>query len=152
MPVATPPTTAPTSPSKGRVFAMRLLSTIILWCLLYAACTWRSNALFIGISAFFGLGTAAEYFRLLKHDSGSSRLPRPRVWNWGRLVVCDDLLSHQLSKRSTYLAGCRRDHRVAVRAAFSLRIAPRSKARSPYSGSFPPFLASSTPLSFMASS
>ena len=72
MPVATPPTTAPTSPSKGRVFAMRLLSTIILWCLLYAACNWRSNALFIGISAFFGLGTAAEYFRLLKHEKGTA--------------------------------------------------------------------------------
>lgn len=72
MPAAPPSSPAPTGPSKGRTFALRLLSTLILWGLLYAACSWRSNGLFIAISAFFGLGTCAEYFRLMKSDSGSS--------------------------------------------------------------------------------
>lgn len=55
-------------PSKRRVFASRLFSTLLLWGLLTVAFQWKSDWLLIAITGFFGVAGAIEYFRLLRQD------------------------------------------------------------------------------------
>lgn len=58
----------PTAPSKRRVFASRLFSTLMLWALLAVAFQWKSNLLLLAITGFFGVAGAVEYYRLLRVD------------------------------------------------------------------------------------
>lgn len=61
------PTTDPTpAPSKRRVFASRLTSTLILWAVLSVAFRWNQDWLLVAVTAFFGVFGAIEYFRLLR--------------------------------------------------------------------------------------
>lgn len=60
--VPTPP------PSKSRVFASRLLSTLVLWAVIASAIHWNSHWLIILLTGFFGIGSAFEYSRLLRTD------------------------------------------------------------------------------------
>lgn len=59
----------PTPPSKRRVFASRLFSTLLLWAVLAVAFQWKSNWLVIAVTGFFGLAGGVEYYRLLRSDS-----------------------------------------------------------------------------------
>lgn len=74
-------TVAPT-PSKRRVFASRLFSTLILWGLLSVAFQWKSDWLLIAITAFFGVAGAVEYYRLLRSDAHA------RSFNLLGLCIC----------------------------------------------------------------
>lgn len=56
----------PTSPSKRRVFASRLSSTLLLWAVLSIAFKWKQDWLLVAVTAFFGVFGAIEYFRLLR--------------------------------------------------------------------------------------
>jgi len=58
----------PIAPSKRRVFASRLFSTLILWAVLALAFQWKSSLLVIAITGFFGVAGAVEYYRLLRTD------------------------------------------------------------------------------------
>jgi len=60
--------TTPAAPSKGRVFASRLFSTLLLWAVLAVAFHWKSNLLLLAITSFFGVAGALEYYRLLRVD------------------------------------------------------------------------------------
>ena len=61
--------TPTTAPSKRRVFASRLFSTLLLWSLLAVAfLEWQNTWLIIAITGFFGVAGAVEYFRLLRND------------------------------------------------------------------------------------
>lgn len=77
-----PPATSSAPPSKQRVFLTRLFSTVILWSLLAAAFVARQDWIFVMLAALFGFGTAFEYFRLMRSDSGS------RAFRVLGLVVC----------------------------------------------------------------
>ncbi len=74
----------PTSaPSKRRVFASRLFSTLLLWSLLAVAfLEWQNNWLIIAITGFFGVAGAVEYFRLLRNDAHA------RSFNALGFVIC----------------------------------------------------------------
>ena len=77
---AASPTTAP---SKRRVFASRLFSTLSLWTLLTVAfLQWQNTWLIIAITGFFGVAGAIEYFRLLRND------PHARSFNALGFVIC----------------------------------------------------------------
>ena len=77
---AASPTTAP---SKRRVFASRLFSTLSLWTLLAVAFVqWQNTWLIIAITGFFGVAGAVEYFRLLRND------PHARSFNALGFVIC----------------------------------------------------------------
>lgn len=69
-------------PSKRRVFASRLLSTLILWAVIAAAVQWNSQWLLILLTGFFGVAGAFEYYRLLRAD------PQWRSFNLLGLVIC----------------------------------------------------------------
>lgn len=56
-------------PSKRRVFASRLFSTLLLWGVITVAFQWKSDWLVIAITGFFGVAGAVEYYRLLRHDT-----------------------------------------------------------------------------------
>lgn len=75
-------TAPPASPSKRRVFASRLFSTLILWALMAVAFQWKSDWLLIAISGFFGITGAVEYYRLLRIDS------QARSFNLLGLCIC----------------------------------------------------------------
>ncbi|MDB6139815.1 MAG: hypothetical protein JWO94_2887, partial [Verrucomicrobiaceae bacterium] len=76
MPMETsPPAPVSTSPSKRRTFVTRLASTLVLWGVMILAIVWKSQSLFVTIAFFFGVGGAAEYFRLLAKDVGSKSFP-----------------------------------------------------------------------------
>lgn len=62
-------TPAAPPPSKRRVFASRLFSTLMLWGLLTLAFRSQSHALLIGITAFFGVAGASEYYRLVRSEN-----------------------------------------------------------------------------------
>ena len=66
------PSPPPASPSKLRVFATRLFSTVILWTLLALAFKAGQDWVFVVLAALFGFGSAFEYFRLMRNDAGSS--------------------------------------------------------------------------------
>lgn len=72
----------PTAPSKRRVFASRLLSTLLLWAVLAAAFHWRSHRLIIAVTCFFGVAGGLEYHRLLRGD------PLARPFNALGSVIC----------------------------------------------------------------
>ena len=75
--------TPTTAPSKRRVFASRLFSTLLLWSLLTVAfLEWQNNWLIIAITGFFGVAGAVEYFRLLRND------PHARAFNALGFVIC----------------------------------------------------------------
>ncbi len=73
---------APNPPSKRRVFASRLFSTLILWALLAVAFQWKSNLLLLAITGFFGVAGAVEYYRLLRSD------PQARSFNALGCLIC----------------------------------------------------------------
>lgn len=74
---------APTPPSKRRVFASRLFSTLTLWSLLAVAfLQWQNTWLIIAITGFFGVAGAVEYYRLLRND------PQARSFNALGFVIC----------------------------------------------------------------
>lgn len=60
--------TTPAAPSKGRVFASRLFSTLLLWAVLAVAFHWRSHWLVIAVIGIFGVAGGVEYYRLLRGD------------------------------------------------------------------------------------
>ncbi|HYF35447.1 MAG TPA: phosphatidate cytidylyltransferase [Prosthecobacter sp.] len=61
------PTVSP--PSKGRVFAARLFSTLLLWAVLIVAFYLNSAKIVTAIIALFGLATSWEYYRLLRRPA-----------------------------------------------------------------------------------
>ena len=69
-------------PSKRRVFASRLLSTLILWAVIAAAVQRNSHGLILLVSGFFGVAGAFEYYRLLR------AAPLARSFNLLGLGVC----------------------------------------------------------------
>lgn len=72
----------PTTSSKKRVFFTRLLSTLILWGLLFVAFRLGLEWPFVLLAASFGMGTAYEYFRLMHADSLASA---HRLWG---MLLC----------------------------------------------------------------
>ncbi|MCE2694014.1 MAG: phosphatidate cytidylyltransferase [Verrucomicrobiaceae bacterium] len=73
----------PTTPSRRRVFASRLFSTLLLWSLLTVAfLQWQNTWLIIAITGFFGVAGAVEYYRLLRND------PQARSFNALGFVIC----------------------------------------------------------------
>lgn len=80
MPTSEVPT--PTPPSKRRVFASRLFSTLLLWALLAMAFHWQSSGLVLAITGFFGVAGAVEYYRLLRSD------PLARSFNLLGFAIC----------------------------------------------------------------
>lgn len=72
----------PSPPSKRRVFASRLFSTLILWALLAVAFHWQSSVLVLVITGFFGVAGAVEYYRLLRSD------PLARPFNLLGFAIC----------------------------------------------------------------
>ena len=77
----TPATTAP-APSKRRVFASRLFSTLILWAVIAAAVQWNSHWVLVLLTGFFGVAGAFEYYRLLRLDD------QARGFNLLGLCIC----------------------------------------------------------------
>ena len=74
---------APPPPSKRRVFASRLFSTLLLWTVLTVAfLQWQNTWLIIAIMGFFGVAGAVEYYRLLRND------PHARSFNALGFVIC----------------------------------------------------------------
>ncbi len=70
-------------PSKRRVFASRLFSTLLLWTLLVIAfVNWQNAWLIVGVTGFFGVAGAVEYYRLLKTD------PQARSFNILGCTIC----------------------------------------------------------------
>lgn len=67
-----PPAQPSPSPSKQRVFLTRLFSTVILWGLLAVAFKAGQDWVFVLLTALFGVGSAFEYFRLMRADAGAS--------------------------------------------------------------------------------
>ena len=65
------PAPSPASPSKQRVFFTRLFSSVILWALLALAFVAKQDWVFVALAALFGVGSALEYFRLMKPDAGA---------------------------------------------------------------------------------
>lgn len=74
-------TVAPT-PSKQRVFASRLISTLVLWGIITAAVQWKTDWLLIVLTGFFGVAGAVEYYRLLRSDAHA------RSFNLLGLCIC----------------------------------------------------------------
>lgn len=70
-------------PSKRRVFASRLFSTLLLWTLLVIAfLNWQNAWLILVVTGFFGVAGAVEYYRLLKTD------PQARSFNILGCSIC----------------------------------------------------------------
>ncbi|MGV3664010.1 MAG: phosphatidate cytidylyltransferase [Prosthecobacter sp.] len=70
-------------PSKRRVFASRLFSTLLLWTLLVTAfLNWKNAWLIVVVTGFFGVAGAVEYYRLLKTD------PQARSFNILGCIIC----------------------------------------------------------------
>ncbi|MDZ4289218.1 MAG: phosphatidate cytidylyltransferase [Prosthecobacter sp.] len=61
--------TTVTPPSKGRVFASRLFSTLLLWAVLMVAFYLNSAKIVTVIIGLFGTATAVEYYRLLRRTT-----------------------------------------------------------------------------------
>ena len=74
-------TVAPT-PSKQRVFASRLISTLVLWGIITAAVQWKTDWVLIALTGFFGVAGAVEYYRLLRSDTHA------RSFNFLGLCIC----------------------------------------------------------------
>lgn len=74
--------TPPTPPSKRRVFASRLFSTLLLWAVMVFAFNSQREWLVMVITGLFGVAGAIEYYRLLRAD------PQARSFNAFGLVIC----------------------------------------------------------------
>lgn len=74
--------TAAPSPSKRRVFASRLFSTLILWAIIWVAVQWKKDWLLVTLTGFFGVAGAVEYYRLLRIDA------QARSFNFLGLAIC----------------------------------------------------------------
>ena len=74
--------TPPTPPSRRRVFASRLISTLVLWAVIMTAFEYRSEWLVLAITCLFGVAGALEYYRLLRSD------PQARSFNLLGCVIC----------------------------------------------------------------
>ena len=74
--------TPPTPPSKRRVFASRLFSTLLLWAVMVFAFNSQREWLVMVITGLFGVAGAIEYYRLLRAD------PQARSFNALGLVIC----------------------------------------------------------------
>ncbi|MBL9131042.1 MAG: phosphatidate cytidylyltransferase [Verrucomicrobiaceae bacterium] len=70
------------TPSKRRVFASRLLSTLALWAVITIAFQYKSEWLVIAITGLFGIAGALEYYRLLRAD------PHARSFNILGCAIC----------------------------------------------------------------
>lgn len=77
-----PAAATPTAPSKRRVFASRLFSTLVLWAVLVFAFKSEKEWLVMVITGLFGIAGAAEYYRLLRAD------PQARSFNLLGLLIC----------------------------------------------------------------
>lgn len=75
------PSARPT-PSKGKVFFIRLGSTLALWALITVALMMKLDWLLVLMVVVAGLLTSAEYFRLEKKD------PLARPYRWLGLGIC----------------------------------------------------------------
>lgn len=69
-------------PSKRRVFASRLFSTLLLWAVLVFAFNSQREWLVMVITGIFGVAGATEYYRLLRAD------PQARSFNALGLMIC----------------------------------------------------------------
>jgi phosphatidate cytidylyltransferase len=69
-------TAPPNTPSKKQVFFTRLFSTLLLWGMLFLAFRLGLEWPFAALAALFGIGSAFEYFRLMKADSGATAFRR----------------------------------------------------------------------------
>ncbi|QIF04468.1 phosphatidate cytidylyltransferase [Roseimicrobium sp. ORNL1] len=77
------PQSAPqTAPSKGKVFIIRLGSTIALWTLITIGLLMGLDWLLVLMIALAGIGTSAEYFRLEARD------PRAKPYRWVGFGLC----------------------------------------------------------------
>jgi phosphatidate cytidylyltransferase len=76
------PTTDTTTPSKSRVFASRLSSTLLLWGIIAFALQRQTEWLVVAITGFFGVAGAIEYYRLLRND------PHARSFNALGSIIC----------------------------------------------------------------
>lgn len=74
--------TAAPKPSKRRVFASRLFSTLLLWGIIMAAVQWKTDWVPVALAGFFGVAGAAEYYRLLRGDV------RVRAYNVLGVCIC----------------------------------------------------------------
>ena len=74
--------TPPTPPSRRRVFASRLISTLVLWAVIMTAFEYRSEWLVLAITCLFGVAGAVEYYRLLRSD------PQARSFNLLGCIIC----------------------------------------------------------------
>jgi phosphatidate cytidylyltransferase len=77
------PQSAPhTAPSKGKVFFVRLGSTLVLWTLITIGLLMGLDWLLLMMIALAGIGTSAEYFRLEARD------PRAKPYRWVGFGLC----------------------------------------------------------------
>ncbi|OAI57233.1 hypothetical protein AYO49_02535 [Verrucomicrobiaceae bacterium SCGC AG-212-N21] len=70
------------SASKSRTFFIRLGSTLVLWGVMAMALMMQLDWLLVVMIALFGLGTAAEYFRMEKGDA------KAVPYRWTGFVLC----------------------------------------------------------------
>ncbi len=73
---------SPTTPSKRRIFASRLLSTLALWAVIMLAFQYQSEWLVVAVTGLFGIAGAVEYYRLLRVD------PLARSFNILGCAIC----------------------------------------------------------------
>lgn len=76
------PTASAPAPSKRRVFASRLFSTLLLWAVIATAVQWQSHWVLVLLTGFFGVAGAFEYYRLLRLDD------QARGFNLLGLCIC----------------------------------------------------------------
>ncbi len=76
------PAPARPAPSKGKVFFIRLGSTLALWTLVTVALLMKLDWLLVVLTVLAGLGTSAEYFRLEAGD------PRAKYYRWVGFGLC----------------------------------------------------------------
>lgn len=74
------PASARPTPSKGKVFFIRLGSTLALWALITVALMMKLDWMLVVLTVLAGLGTSAEYFRLEASD--------PKTTSYRRLGFC----------------------------------------------------------------
>lgn len=70
------------APSKGKVFVIRLGSTLALWAFITVALLLDLDWLLVVMTALAGIGTSAEYFRLEARDE------KARPYRWLGLGLC----------------------------------------------------------------
>jgi phosphatidate cytidylyltransferase len=76
------PQSAPKTPSKGKVFVIRLGSTLALWTFITVGLLTGLDWLLVLMTALAGIGTSAEYFRMEAQD------PRAKPYRWVGFGLC----------------------------------------------------------------